>query len=377
MDFDLPKDVLLVQKTVRDFAGQVIAPLVEEMEETEEFPVRLIREMGELGLLGLVTPRECGGSGLGFLARMIAVEEVSRVSAAVGVALQVHHMETAALADFGTDQQKEKYLPPLTRGDFLGTCAITEPSGGSDLMGMSCTAQAKGDTYLLNGRKCFITNSHLSDTPMVVVKTGEGPKGMSAVVVEKGMEGYTPGRKEKKMGLHGSNTGELILKNCRIPRENLIGNEGDGMKIALKTIGEVGRPGMAAIALGIIQASYDESVKFAKERSLYGRPIAQLQAIQWHIADICGMLEACRWMCYRAAWLKDRGRDCATESTMAKTYTTEVAVQAAKKAVEIHGGCGTMREYAVQRLFRDAMVCVSAGGTSEIGKLVISRASLA
>lgn len=377
MNFDLPKEIQLVRKSVREFAEQSIAPLVERMEETKEFPRQLIREMGDLGILGLVTPAEYGGSNLGFLARMIAVEEVSRVSAAVGVALQVHHMGVSAINEFADEKQKQAYLPALARGDYLGTCAITEPTGGSDLMGMASTAQLKGDHYVVNGRKCFITNSHLSDALVIVAKTGDGPKGMSAFIVEKSTPGFAPGRQEKKMGLHGSNTGELILNNCQVPKANLVGNEGDGMKIALKTIGEVGRPGMAAIALGILQASYEEAVKFAKERTLYGKPIANLQAIQWHIADIYALLEASRLLCYRAAWLKDQGRDSATESTLAKTYTTEAAVQAAKKALEIHGGCGTMCEYPVQRLFRDAMVCISAGGTSEIGKLVISRAAMA
>lgn len=376
MDFDLPKEAKLIRRTVREFAEQVIAPLVPEMEAKDEFPAALIRQMGDLGLLGLVTPAEFGGSAMGHLARMIAVEEVSRVSAAVGICLQVHHMEAAALSDFGTPGQKSKYLPPLSRGDYFGTCAITEPTGGSDLLGMASTARLTPEGYILTGRKCFITNSHLSEAPLIVAKTGDGPKGISAFIVEKNGNGFVAGRHEHKMGLKGSDTGEIILKDCHTPRENLIGNEGDGMTIALKTISEVGRPGMAAVALGILQACYDEAVKFAKERTLYGRSISQLQAIQWAVADIAMQLDASRLMSYRAAWMKDAGRDSSLEATMAKTFVTEAAVQSAKKAIEIHGGCGTMNEYAVQRLFRDAMVCISAGGTSEIGKLVVSRAAL-
>jgi len=377
MDFDLPKEVNLIRRTVREFAEQTVAPLVPQMEETDEFPAQLIGAMGELGLLGLVTPVEYGGSNLGYLARTVAVEEVSRVSAAAGICLQVHHMEVAALMDSGTEEQKSRYLPALSRGDYLGTCAITEPTGGSDLLGMASTARPTADGYVLNGRKCFITNCHRSDAVMVVAKTAEGPKGISAFVVEKGFEGFSPGRHEHKMGLRGSDTGEVVFKDCRVPRENLVGNEGDGMTIALKTISEVGRAGMAATSLGILQACHEEAIKFAKERNLYGRPIAQLQAIQWNIADIFMQLEASRLMCYRAAWLKDRGRDCSVETTLAKTYVTEAAVQAAKKSLEIHGACGTMLEYPVQRLFRDAMVCISAGGTTEIGKIVLSRAALA
>lgn len=377
MDFDLPKDVTLVQRTVHQFAEKSIAPLVAEMEKNQRFPAQLIREMGQIGILGLVIPPQYGGSGLGYLARTVAIEEVSRFSAAVGLALQVHHMGAAALVEFGSEEQKQKYLPPLAAGDYLGTCAITEPTGGSDLLGMAGTAQPCGDGYVVSGRKCFITNSHLSQAPIFVVKTGDGPKGMNAFIVDAGTPGFTPGREEHKLGLLGSNTGELIFKDCCLPRKNIIGGEGDGMMIALKIISEVGRAGMAAVALGIIQASYDEAVKFAKERSLYGRPIAQLQAIQWHVADIYAQLAASRLLCYRASWLKDAGRDCAIETTLAKTYVTDAAVNCARKALEIHGGCGSMMEYPVQRLFRDAMVCVSAGGTTEIGKMVIARAALA
>lgn len=377
MDFDLPREARLVRRSVREFAEQTVAPLVEEMEQRDEFPAPLVRALGEIGVLGLITPAELGGSNLGHLARMVAVEEVSRVSAAVGISLQVHHMATAALADFGSDAQKTKYLPALCRGDFLGTCAITEPTGGSDLLGMASTARPVADGYVLNGRKCFITNCHLSDAVVTVAKTGEGPKGISAFVVEKGTPGFSAGRHEHKLGLRGADTGELVFRDCHVPRENLLGNEGDGMTIALKTIAEVGRPGMAATSLGILQACYDESVRFAKERTLYGRPIAQLQAIQWSVAEIFAELQASRWLCYHAAWLKDSGRDCGVETTLAKMYVSEAAVEAAKKAIEIHGGCGTMMEYAVQRLFRDAMVCVSAGGTTEVGKLVVARAALA
>ncbi len=377
MDFDLPKEVKLVRRSVREFAETIVAPLVEDMENTGEFPPALVRQMGDLGVLGLVTAPEFGGSNLGYLARTVAVEEISRVSAAAGLTLQVHHMGAAAIGDFGSPGQKAKYLPGLCRGESLGTCAITEPTGGSDLLGMTSTARPTTDGYVLNGRKCFITNCHLSDAVVTVAKTGEGPKGISAFIIEKGTAGFCAGRHERKMGLRGSDTGEVVFKDCALTKHHLIGNEGDGMTIALKTISEVGRAGMAATALGILQACYDEAVKFAKDRTLYGRPIAQLQAIQWQVADIYAELEASRLLCYHAAWLKDAGRDCAVETTLAKTYVTEAAVRAAKKAVEIHGGCGTMLEYPVQRYFRDAMVCVSAGGTAEIGKLVISRAALA
>lgn len=376
MDFDFPKQVKIVRRTARDFAEQVVAPLVEKMEETGEFPVRLIRKMGDVGLLGVLIPRKYGGSELGYLARTVAVQEISRVSAAVGCTLQVHHMQTAAIMDWGTKKQKERYLPKLARGDYAGTVAVTEPTGGSDLMGMASTAKSERGKFVLNGRKCFITNAHLAGAPAVIVKTGEGSRGLSAFIIEKGTKGFSAGREENKMGLRGANTGELFFKNCRVPEANLVGDEGEGMKVALKTISEVGRAGMAAIALGILEASFDEAVKFAKERTLYRRPISSLQAIQWHVADIFTDLETAKLLCYRSSWLKDKDRaDCATHITMAKVYATDAACRASRKALEVHGGCGTMMEYPVQRLWRDAMVTVSAGGTTEIGKIVMSRAA--
>ena len=258
MDFDLPREVRVIRRTVREFAESVVAPLVPEMEETDEFPTALIPEMGKLGLLGLISPPEYGGANLGHLARMVAVEEISRVSPSVGICLQVHHMEVAALAEFASEVQKQRYLVPLTRGDYLGTCAITEPTGGSDLMGLTCAAKTAPDGYVITGRKCFITNAHMSNASMVVVKTSEGARGLSAFVVEKGTPGFVAGRHERKMGLHGSDTGELIFTDCHVPRENLVGNEGDGLTIALKTISEVGRAGMAGVALGILQGCFDE-----------------------------------------------------------------------------------------------------------------------
>ncbi|MBI5242534.1 MAG: acyl-CoA dehydrogenase family protein [Elusimicrobia bacterium] len=376
MDFDFPNPVKIVQRTARDFARQAVAPLVKGMEENGRFPKPLIKQMAEVGLLGLVTPRKYGGSELGFLARTVAIQEISKVSAAVGLSLQVHHMQSAALVDWGSKEQKEKYLPRLCRGEFLGTCAITEPTGGSDLLGMASAAKPAQGGYSLTGSKCFITNAHLGGAPLVVVKTGEGSRGLSAFIIDRGTPGFSVGREERKLGLWGANTGELFFKNCRIPEANLVGDEGEGMKVALKTIGEAGRPGMAAIALGIVEASLEEAVKFSKGRTLYGKPISNLQAIQWGLADILMDFETAKLLCYRASWLKDKGRDCATHMTMAKVYATEAAVRASRRALEIHGGCGTMMEYPVQRLFRDAMVCVSAGGTTEIGKIVMSRAVL-
>jgi alkylation response protein AidB-like acyl-CoA dehydrogenase len=376
MDFTLPNEVKIAKRCAREFAEEAVAPLVGEMEATGRFPKQLIKPMAELGLLGLVTPEEYGGSNLGYLARTAVIEEISRVSAAVGICLQCHHMEVGALVDWGSEEQKTRYLPALSHGEYLGCCAVTEPTGGSDLLGMTSTALPDGSGYVLNGRKCFITNSHLAAAPMVVAKTGEGPRGLSAFIVEEKHDGFAYGRHEEKLGLRGANTGELFLKDCRVPSEAVLGDEGAGMQVALKTISEIGRSGIAAIALGVLQASFDEAVKFSKERTLYGRPIAGLQAIQWSIAEIYADLEAARLLCYQGSWLKDTGKECATQMTLAKVFATDAAVRGARKALEVHGACGTMMEYPVQRLFRDAMVCVSAGGTTEIGKLVLSRQAL-
>lgn len=377
MDFKLPEREELLRKSTREFAESEITPKIEAMEETGEFPLDLLKPMAKLGITGIIAPPEYGGVGLGYLARTIVLEELGRVCAAIPMSIQVHHMAIAALNDFGTEDQKKKYLPPLARGETMGCVAVTEPSGGSDLLGMQATAALKGDKWILNGRKCFITNSHTSAYWVVIARTGEGPKGLSAFIVEKNAPGAKTGRAEHKFGLRGSNTGELVLDNCEIPKENILGQEGGGLSVALKTVSESGRTGMAATALGILQACYEEAGKFASERVLYGKPIAALQAISFYMAEIYTELDICRLLCYRASWMKDQNMRFDTESAMAKSYTCDAAARCAKKAIEIHGAYGIMKEYKVQRLLRDAMVTISAGGTGEIGKVVLGRAALA
>lgn len=349
---------------------------MDAMEETGEFPMELLKPMAEVGITGIITPAEYGGVGMGYLARTIVLEELGRVCGAMPMAMQVHHMGCAAINDFGTDEQKKKYLTRLAQGETMGTVAVTDPAGGSDVIGMKATAELKGDKYILNGRKCFMTNSHTSDFWVIIAKTGEGAKGMSAFIVDKDAAGAKLGRKENKFGLRGANTGELAFDNCEVPKENLLGQEGGGLGVAIKTISETGRTGMAATALGILTATWEEAGKFASERVLYGKPISALQAIQFYMAEIYSQLEICRLLCYRASWMKDQGMRCDTETALAKYYTCESAVNAAKKAIEIHGSYGIMKEYAVQRLFRDAMVTVPAGGTAEIAKVVLARAAL-
>jgi alkylation response protein AidB-like acyl-CoA dehydrogenase len=291
--------------------------------------------------------------------------------------MQVHHMACAALNDFGTEEQKKQYLPPLAQGETMGCVAVTDPSGGSDLIGMQTHAELKGDKWILNGRKCFITNSHTSDFWIVIAKTGEGSKGLSAFIVPKNSPGAKVGRKENKMGLRGANTGELIFDDCEVPNDHLLGAVGAGVVVGLKTISETGRTGMAAVSLGILNACLEEAAKFASERILYGKPISALQAIQFYLAEIYTDLDICKLLCYRASWMKDQGMKCDTETALAKYYTCDRALYCAKKAIEIHGSYGIMKEYKVQRLLRDAMVTIPAGGTAEVAKTAIARTALA
>jgi alkylation response protein AidB-like acyl-CoA dehydrogenase len=376
MDFKLTEREELLRKTVREFAEKEITPRMDAMEETGEFPIELLRKMGDMGILGVITPPEYGGTGMGNLARIIALEELGRVCPAIPMALQVHHMATHAFSKFGNEEQKKKYLPPLAKGETMGAVAVTDPSGGSDVAGIKTSAKLDGDHYILNGRKCFITNSHFSDYWVVIARTGEGGRGLSAFIVEKGFPGAKPGRKENKVGLRGANTGELVFQNCPVPKANLLGHEGEGMNIAISNIVETGRPGMASVALGILNAVLEQAVKFANERSLYGKPIGGLQAIQWHIADIYADLEISRLLVYRVGWMRDNNIRCDTESALAKQFACEAARRAAEKAIEIHGSYGIMKEYPVQRLLRDALVTIPAGGTGEIAKLVMARHAL-
>jgi alkylation response protein AidB-like acyl-CoA dehydrogenase len=376
MDFKFSDREELLKKTVGDYADKEIPPHMEAMEETGEFPVELLKGMGQMGILGVITPKECGGTGMGALARIIVLEQLGRVCPAIPMAIQVHHMCTYVFSTWGNEEQKKKYLPRLCKGDTMGVVAVTEPSGGSDVAGIQTTAKLEGDKYILNGRKCFITNAHHSDIWVVIARTGEGGKGLSAIVVEKDFPGAKTGRKENKVGLRGANTGELSFNNCEVPKENLIGNEGDGMTVAIQDIVQCGRPGMASVGLGILNGVLEQAVKFANERNLYGKSITKLQAIQWYIADIYSDLEISRLLTYRVGWMIDQKISCATESALAKQFTCEAAARSARKAVEIHGSYGIMKEYAVQRLLRDAVVTIPAGGTAEIAKLVMFRQAL-
>ncbi len=379
MDFALTPEQELIRKAAREFAEEVIAPRVAEMERTREPPLDIFQEMGRRGFLGITVPPEYSGTGLGHLARMIAIEEVARVSPAMGFMLQVFGLGMAPLLDFATKEQKSRYLPSLVQGEYFATVTVTEPSGGSDPIGISTTAVHEGDHYILNGRKCFITGSSLCHLHTVTAVTGKDEKGrnlLSTFLVTLDMPGVRPGREEHKSGLWGTQLGELILENAIVPAENLLGEENKGLKVALKAISETGRPGIAATALGVIVRSLEESAKFANERVVGGRPIGHYQGILFKIADMSVALDGARYLCYRAAWLKDQGIRCDVEMAKAKLFATEAAMVAARHCGEIHGGYGWLEEYVAQQLYRDAAILIPSAGTSESMRIVIGRAAL-
>ena len=366
----------MLRKSVREFAEAEIKPKVQHMDETAEVPRDVIEKMAKLGFMGVLVPHEFGGLGGGHVSRTIMLEEIGRVSAAMANTLQVIHLGISPIVTDGSPEQKAKWLPILARGEKLSTFGITEPVGGSDILGIQTTAKREGDEYVINGRKCFITNSHLAGVFGIVAKTGEGSKGLTAFVVQSDYPGFHPGREEHKVGLRGCNTGELVFQNCRVPKENVIGKEGDGLKIAIGAISNVGRPGITSGALGIIRSCLEEAVAYSKQRVLYGKPISELQAIQWKLTDIYMDYEASRLLTYHSAWLRDKGERCDSENAMAKFWATEGAVRCAQKTIEIFGAYGCMKELAPQRLLRDAELFLSGAGTSEVIRLLMARKAL-
>jgi alkylation response protein AidB-like acyl-CoA dehydrogenase len=376
IDFTFTEEQEMFRKAACEFAETRVAPKVPEMEETGKASEEVVKAMVEAEMTALTIPEEYGGLGLGYTARLIAVEEVSKVSVATGMMLQVFALGIEPILQFGTEEQKAKYLPALAKGDRLAGTAVTEATGGSDPTGIRSTYKKDGDDYILNGRKCFITNSHIGDTMTILARDEEDPKAFSTFIMEKDMEGYKATHEENKVGMRGCNTGELAYENCRVPKENLLGAEGKGIRVALGAIGEVGRGGMVGCALGLQAACLEESIKFANERILYGKPISRLQTIQNKLADMKIDLEAGFLLGYRAAAMQDKGERCSNEFAAAKYFTTEAAQRAAKMAVDIHGGYGCMEEYAVSRYLRDSFVLGPSAGTSDIMKVIVARWAL-
>ncbi len=375
MDFQLTEEHRMIRRMVREFAEKEIAPRAEEMDETDRFPDDLFRRMGELGILGLPFPEEYGGSGCDYMSLVIALEEIARVSGSMAIMLDAHtSLCCEPIYLFGTEEQKRKYLVPLARGEKIGAFGLTEPQAGSDAGATRTRAVRDGDEWVINGQKIFITNGSIADVVVITAKTDpeKGTRGISSFIIEKGTPGFQPGRDEKKMGLRGSVTSELFFEDCRIPAENLLGKENEGFKQFLVTL-DAGRIAIAAMAVGLAQGAFEKAVAYAKERVQFGRPIAKFQAIQWMIADTATEIEAARLMVHRAAWLKEQGVRFTKEAAMAKLFATEVSEHACYKALQIHGGYGYVREYAVERMYRDQRLCAIGEGTNEIQRLVIAR----
>lgn len=373
MRFHFTEEQQMMRKMVQDFAQKEVLPEIERMEKEKRFPMELIRKMGELGIMGIPIPEEYQGSGMDYTSYVIAIHELSKVSAALGVILSVHtSVGTNPILFFGTEEQKKKYVPKLATGEYLGAFALTEPHAGSDAKNLKTTAKLDGDYYVLNGSKVFITNGGAADIYITFARTAPGANGISAFIVEKDTEGFIIGKQEKKMGLHGSNTVQLMFEGCRIPKTQLLGREGDGFKIAMANLNK-GRVGIAAQALGIGEAAFEYAANYAKEREQFGKPIANNQGISYKLADMATKLEACKLLVYRAASLIEQDIPCAKEASMAKMFASDTAMQVAIEAVQIFGGYGYTEEYPVERLFRDAKITQIYEGTNEIQHMVIAN----
>ena len=376
IDFTFTEEQELFRKATREFADTKIAPHVPTMEKTNRGWDEVVKELAGAEMFAVTIPEEYGGLGMGYVARLIALEEIARVSVATAMMYQVFGLGIEPFIRFGTEEQKRKYLPKFASGERLATVAVTEPSGGSDPKGCRTTYKKVNGTYVLNGRKCFITNAHTADAQVVLAVDEDNPDALTTFVVEKGMNGFKPTHEEHKVGMRGCNTGEIEMKNVSVAAENVIGGEGKGLKVAMAAIGDVGRGGMVGCALGLQRACLDASVKFSNERILYGKPISNLQAIQFKIAKMKIDLEAGRLLGYRAAAMQDKGERSSNEFAVAKYYATEAAQKAAKMAVDIHGGYGCMEEFPVTRYLRDSFVLGPSAGTSDVMMVIISRWAL-
>lgn len=365
----------VLHKMVQEFAQKEIAPHAAHYDKTEEFPWENIKKMGEMGFMGMPIPEEYGGTGTDALSYIIALEEISKACAATGVIMAVHNsVGIMPILYFGTEEQKQKYIPDLASGEKIAAFALTEPNAGSDASKLATTAKLNGDHYVINGTKCFITNGQVAETFNVfaTVDKSKGVKGITAFIVEKGTPGFSIGKKEEKMGIRASSTTEVILENCQVPKENMLGKEGEGFKVAMAML-DTGRIGIAAQALGIAAAAYEEAVKYAKVREQFGKTIASFQAISFMIADMAIQIEAARQLVYHAASLKDAGLPFGKEASIAKTFASDTAVKVALDAIQVMGGYGYSREYPVERLLRDAKITQIYEGTNQIQRIVIAN----
>lgn len=375
MDFQLTEEHLMIQQAARDFAQQELLPGVIERDEKQQFPYEQIKKMGELGFMGMMVDPKYGGSGLDTISYVLAMEEISKIDASASVVMSVNNSLVCwGLQTFGTEEQKQKYLTRLATGEIIGAFCLSEPEAGSDATSQKTTAINKGDHYLLNGTKNWITNGGTADVYLVIAQTHTElkHKGINALIVEKGMPGFEIGAKEQKLGIRGSDTHSLMFTDVKVPKENRIGEDGFGFKFAMKTLAG-GRIGIASQALGIASGAYELALKYSKERKAFGKPICEHQAIAFKLADMAVNIEASRHLCLKAAWDKDNGHNYDLSGAMAKLFASQTAMDTTIEAVQIHGGNGYVKEYHVERLMRDAKITQIYEGTSEIQKIVISR----
>jgi butyryl-CoA dehydrogenase len=375
MHIELTDEQKMIQALARDFAEKEVRPIAEEIDREARFPRETVRRMGELGLMGIAVPEAWGGSGSDTVAYAVALEEVSRACASHGVVMSVNNsLYCDPVAKYGTDEQKERFLTPFASGEKIGCFSLTEPEAGSDATNQITVARRDGDAYLLDGRKIFVSSGREAAVALVFAQTDrtKGPRGISAFLVEKGTPGFIVVKTEDKLGIRASDTAEFLFEGCRVPASSRLGEEGQGFKIAMTTI-DGGRIGIGAQAVGIAVAAYEASVVYARERKSFGVPIGQHQMVQWMLADMATGIEAARLLTLRAAWLKDRGEPFGPEAAMAKLFASETAMRVATDAVQVHGGYGFIKEYQVERHFRDAKITQIYEGTSQIQKLVIAR----
>ncbi|MDD3249666.1 MAG: acyl-CoA dehydrogenase [Smithella sp.] len=374
MAFEITSEQEMIRLMARDFARKELEPMAAAWERQGVFPIDAVKKMGELGLLGMMAPPELGGSGAGAVAYSLALQEIAYACASSAVTMSVANLSTEPLLKFGSPEQKEKWLVGLAEGSLLGAFALTEPGAGSDPGSMTTTAVLKKDKYIINGTKVFITHGEYADVINLIARTGQekGTKGLSAFIIEKGMPGFTIGAKEDKLGLRASNTVELVFEDCEVPAKNLLGNPGEGFKVAMLAL-DSGRIGIASQAVGIARAALEEALSYTKQRRQFGKTINSFQAVQFMIADAATRIEAASWLTLAAADRKDRGLKFTKEASMAKLFASETANKTAYMALQVHGGYGYTKEYKVERLYRDARATTIYEGTSEIQRVVIAR----
>ena len=372
---ELTEDQVIIRETIRDFAEQKIRPVIMEYDETQKFPLELLKELGDLGFMGILFPEEYGGAGLGYVDFEIIIEELARVDPSIALSVAAHNgLCTSHIYKFGNEEQKKKYVPDLASGKKIGAWALTEPSSGSDASGLLTTAEKDGDSYVLNGSKNFITHGLYGETAVVMAITDKdkGKKGISAFILEKDTPGFIVGKKENKLGMRSCETSQLTFEDCKVPAENLIGEEGMGFIQSLQIL-EGGRISIASLSVGLAQGCLDESVKYANEREQFGKPLSKFQATQFKFADMQTNIEAARMLTLRAAYMKDKGVPNRKEAAIAKLFASEIAEKAASEAVQIHGGYGFIKDYPVEKYYRDVKLLTIGEGTSEIQRIVIAR----